>query len=213
MNLSILGPQGSGKGTQAEKLAKKYNLAHIDVGEALRHAALKKNKLGRTIDKIINKQKILVPNDIALKVLESKIRRVPQGKGLILDGAPRRVDQIEDMEKLLTRHHRKFNKVIYIDIPEKLSIQRISKRYHCYCCSRHLILGKDIKSPKEKCPFCGCKIVRRPDDTSRGVKKRLAIFRQETLPVVKHFRQKGKLVQVNGADNINQTFSKIIKKL
>lgn len=211
MNLVILGPQGSGKGTQASLLEKKFNLVHIDMGLLLRLEALKKTVLGKKIYEIVYKKKELLPDAIMEKVLAGKLKSIPKNKGVVLDGSPRRTDQIKMVEDALLESGRKLDKVIYIKVPENESIKRISHRYHCYHCSRHYILGEDIKSTKEQCFSCGGKIVRRKDDTAEGVKKRLSIFRKETLPVIKHYKKEKKVVEVNGMGKIEEVSQKIIK--
>jgi adenylate kinase len=211
MNLVILGPQGSGKGTQARLLEKKFNLVHIDMGLQLRLEALKKTALGRKIYELVYKKKVLLPDNIMEKVLARKLKSIPKNKGVVLDGSPRRIDQINLVEQAMFESGRKLDKVIYIKVPEKESIKRISRRYHCYHCSRHYVLGEDINSSREKCISCGGKIVRRKDDTAAGVRKRLAIFRKETLPVIRHYRKKNKVVEVSGMGKIDDVSERIIK--
>lgn len=211
MNLVILGPQGSGKGTQARLLEKKFKLVHIDMGLLLRLEALKKTALGKKIYELVYKKKVLLPDSIMEKVLAGKLKSISKNKGVVLDGSPRRVDQINMVEQALLESGRKLDKVIYIKVPEYESIKRISRRYHCYHCSRHYVLGEDIKSIKEKCFSCGGKIVRRKDDTARGVRKRLSIFRKETLPVIKYYKNKKKVVEVGGMGKIKEVSKKIIK--
>jgi len=213
MNLIILGPQGSGKGTQAMLLAKKLNLIHIDVGLALRQSARRKTKFGIKLDRIINKNKELVSNEIVRTVLSSDLKQLPTRKGLILDGAPRRKDQIMEIEELLGDFGRKLDRVVFVKISQKEAIKRISKRYNCSRCFRRYVLGKEIQSTKEKCQKCGGKVVRRVDDTPEGIKKRLSIFKKETLPVVKHFKKIGLLLEVDGMKKTELVFKEILKGL
>jgi len=213
MNLVILGPQGCGKGTQAELLSKKYNLEHIDVGRALRKMAQQETELGKKIYEIQNIQKALVPSDILHEVMHLELNSLPETKGAIVDGAPRTTDQIGYIEKVLPETGRKIDKVIFIDIPKAESIKRISKRFLCENCRKHFIMGQDIQSPKDKCPVCGGKIIQRADDTPEGMEKRLEIFAHETLPVIEHFRQTDKLVEVDGMQPIDRVFSNILDNL
>lgn len=213
MNIIILGPQGSGKGTQATLLAKKLNLVHIDMGMALRQAACRKTKFGIKLDRIINKNKELVSDEIVCNVLTLDLKKIPPKKGIIIDGAPRRKDQILEVEELLGGFGRKIDRAIFVNISQKEAIRRISKRYNCSRCFHHYVLGKEIKSAKEKCPKCGGKIVHRTDDTPEGIKKRLAIFRKETLPVIKHFKKFGLLLEVDGMKKTETVFKNILKGL
>lgn len=212
MNLVILGPQGCGKGTQAELLAKKFKLIHVDMGLLLRTIAKKKTKLGRKLNEIINLKKELVPNGEVGEVLKEGIKRISKRQGIILDGAPRRKNQISIIERALAEYGRVIDRVIFIDIPEKVSIERISKRFQCSHCFAHYILGKDIISGQEKCR-CGGKIEQRIDDTPTGIKKRLKIFHRETMPVIREYAKRKMLVKIDGKLPATEVFQKIEKSL
>jgi len=134
-------------------------------------------------------------------------------KGIVFDGAPRTVDQVEYMEEVLLSHGRKIDRVFFIDIPEEESIKRTSRRWNCKKCEAVLIMGKDIKKESNKCPKCGGEIFRRPDDTPEGVKKRLEVFKKETVPVLEHFSNKGLLAKVNGMKPVNKVFDQILENI
>lgn len=212
MNIVILGPQGSGKGTQAELIAKKFKLTHVDMGLLLRAVANKKTKLGIKLNETINLKKELVENGEVGAVLRVGLKQIPSKKGIILDGAPRRLTQIGTIESVLAEYGRSLDWVIFIDIPEKESIERISKRYQCPKCFKRYILGKDIANESEECR-CGGKIQRRLDDTPVGIKKRLQIFRQETLPVIREYGKRKILLEIDGTQSVATVFKKIEKSL
>lgn len=213
MNLIILGPQGSGKGTQAGLLSQKFNLVHIDMGLALRHAAQKKTALGKKINRIINNKKELVSDEIAGKVLNEELKNIPKSRGIILDGAPRRKNQIDLVEKTFSQFGRKIDKVIYVNIPDRESVRRIFRRYECPNCFARFVLGKDIKSAKSECPACGERIKKRMDDTPQGIRKRLDIFREETLPVISHYAKEKKVLEVDGRKEIDDVFKEMVTHL
>lgn len=213
MNLVVLGPQGSGKGTQAEKLAQKFGLEHIDMGFFLRLAAKKDTPLGREINEIINVKKELVNDRILKKVLHLKLQDLPREQGVIFDGVPRRMDQLEYFEEAMLEFGRVIDKVIFINISEKESVKRISKRWICKKCRKILIMGKDVKSEKDLCPKCQEKIIQRADDSQEGVKKRLAIFEKETMKVIECFRGEGMLIEINGEQTQKEVFGDILKSL
>jgi adenylate kinase len=213
MNLVILGPQGCGKGTQAELLKDKFTLGYVEMGKVLRNKAKEDSPLGRKINEIINIKKELVPDEVVMEALRETISQFPPQQGIIIDGAPRRVGQIDEVEKSLSETGRKLDKVIYINITETESVIRISKRYSCTKCQAHLILGKDIQNPQDPCHECGGKIEQRSDDTPDGVRKRLKIFRQETMPVIEHYRKSGKLVEIDGTKIVERVFQDIVEKV
>jgi len=213
LNISILGPQGSGKGTQAKMLAERFNLEHIDVGRALREIAKLNTPLGKKIYEIQNVKKGLVPNWILSEIFKMEINSLPREKGLIIDGAPRIMEQADFIEEKLKEYGRKIDGVIFINITDEEAIKRISKRFLCQQCGNYFIMGIDIKSSRENCPKCGGKISQRIDDTAEGIKKRLKIFKKETLPVIEYFRKKNKVIQVDGMQSISAVFQDIVNKL
>lgn len=212
-NYVLLGPPGSGKSTQAELLKKALNLAHIDIGSELRAAAEEDTSFGQEINKTIHIQHSLVSDAIMLSVLKRALERVPASEGILLNGAPRRASQIDEVEAALRFAQRSITKVIFIDLSEKVSAGRISKRYLCFGCHHAYILGKDLTTPEEACHICGGKIGQRKDDTVSGVRKRFRIFYKETLPVMEYFEKKGLLVRVNGDRDAESIFRDILEHI
>lgn len=213
MNIIILGSQGSGKGTQALFLAEKFNAMHIDVGKMLRKLAKEENALGRELYDIIHIKKELVSDEIVLKALREEFKRVPQGRGIILDGAPRRVDQIEKVEQVFSDLGRTIDEVVFIDITKEESIDRVSKRYSCSKCHKHFVLGDNLISASDLCPDCGEPVEQRKDDTKEGILKRLSIFNEQTMPVVEYYRKKGILAEVDGMKSKEKVFFEILEKI
>ena len=213
MNLIILGSQGSGKGTQAELLAQKYNLEHVDIGGTLRTVAKMETPLGHKIYEIQNISKSLVPNEILKKVLYYKISSLNREKGVVFDGVPRTLEQAKFLEELLLESGRIIDKVVLIKISTEESLKRISRRWNCRECKLILIMGKDIQSGGDKCPQCRGEIFQREDDTPEGVGKRLEIFARETMPVAEYFREKGKLIEVDGEKEVEEVFENILNSV
>ena len=213
MNLIVLGPQGSGKGTQAEKLADKFHLEHIDMGKSLREVAKQDTPLGKEIYHIQNVTNTLVPSRILREVLHLKLQSIPREQGVLMEGAPRTMSQREYVEEALLESGRKIDAVIFINIPEEETMKRISKRWICKKNQHVLIMGKDIKSEQEKCPIDGSEIFQRIDDTPAGIKKRLEVNQKETLPVVENFRERGLLIEVDGTPSIEKVQKGILAEL
>ncbi len=207
----LIGSAGSGKSTQAELLKSSLHLAHIDIGSELRAVAAHDTELGRQVNDIINVKHEFVPDDVVFAVLSDAIHFVPETVGLLIDGIPRRESQIARVLEVLKESGRALNKVIYIDVPEAISVGRISKRYACATCKRTYILGKSLVDSDKPCRYCGGKIVQRADDTEEGVRKRHQIFQEETLPVVNYFQTTGQLLHVNGDQETYKVFKQILE--
>jgi len=213
MNFIVLGPQGSGKGTQAEILAKKYNLEHIEMGKFLREVAKTNTDLGRKVHEIINVRKELVDDKILKKVLHIKLADIPREQGIVFDGVPRRQDQKEYLENALREFGRKIDAVILVNIPEEESVKRISRRWICEKNQHPLIMGVDVQSEKDRCPFDGSKIFQRLDDTPEGARKRLRVYQEETVPVIEDFRRRGLLIKIDGTPKIEEVSQKIFSEI
>ncbi|MDP2838030.1 MAG: nucleoside monophosphate kinase [Candidatus Moranbacteria bacterium] len=207
----LLGSAGSGKSTQAELLKSSLHLAHIDIGSELRAVAAHDTPLGRQVNDIINIKHEFVPDDVVFAVLSDAVHSVPETVGLLIDGIPRRASQIAKVLEVLEATGRSLNRVIFIDVPAAVSVERISKRYACQSCKRTYILGKNLITSDAPCRYCGGKIVQRADDTEEGVRKRHEIFQEETLPVVQYFEGTGQLLRVGGNQETYKVFKYILE--
>lgn len=213
MNIIVLGQQGSGKGTQAEKLARKFDLIHIDMGMTLREVAKMDNDLGREVYAIQNVTKTLVSSRILREVLHFKLGSIPTGKGIVFDGVPRTIDQASYIEESLHEFGRQLDKVIFINISKEESVRRISKRWTCKVCKISLIMGNEIKTEKDRCPKCNGGIAQRIDDTPEGIAKRLAVFNAETVPVIDFYEKRNLVVRIDGEQEMEKVFSDITRSL
>jgi len=183
MNLIILGPQGSGKGTQAKLIAEKFGLKHISSGELLRAEAESGSEKGQIISKILAKGE-LVPFETIVTILEQAMLLSPNG--FILDGTPRDLKQAEYLDWFLKEKKIEIDKIILLDIPKEVSLQRLSKR---------------------------AEIEHRADDTSEAINERLSIYEKNTLPVVENYKNQGKLLIIDGTPDIQTIFQDIVNHL
>lgn len=212
-NYILLGPPGSGKSTQAELLKKALGLAHIDIGSELRAAAEEDTSFGHMVNDIMNQRHELLPDDIMKAVIEKSLKNIPATQGLLLDGAPRRASQIDEVLGVIHDSGRTIDRVIFISLSEEESVERISKRYFCLSCRKPYILGRDIFSTEAVCDACGGKIGQRKDDTPEGVRTRYQIFHSETLPVIEHFEKMHLLLRVDGNQEADAIFKDIIAQI
>jgi len=211
-NIIILGPQGSGKGTQAKLIAKKFNLEYFEAGRVLREVAQTNTVLGKRIAKLINRGFLAKTADL-MKILSQKIKTIPKNKKIIFDGIPRNLAQAKLFETIINRQGRQVDKVFSLWISRKETIIRLSKRRICRRCGRIFILGKNINTKTKKCPFCGGKIYQRQDDQPEFINRRLRIYYQETLPVIRYYYLKNKCIEINGQQSIKKVFQDILEYL
>ncbi|MFZ2188556.1 MAG: nucleoside monophosphate kinase [Candidatus Moraniibacteriota bacterium] len=213
MNLVILGPQGSGKDTQAEKLAKHFNLERVNMGNFLREVAKQDTPLGKEIYQYQNVTGTMVPSRILKEVLGIKLNSFFREQSVAFEGVPRTMEQAQYFDEAVRESGRKIDKVIFINLSKEEALKRISKRRVCKSCEKILIMGKDFDSEKEKCPDCGGEIVLRIDDADEVIAKRLKVFQDETIPVIDYYRKQKKLLEVDGAQSVEKVFEDILASL
>jgi adenylate kinase len=200
--LVIFGMQGSGKGTQGERIKERYGgFTDIIVGQLLREK-MKTNKEMQELMKTGN----LFPDEMVEGVIEEKIQTLPEGEKILFDGFPRSESQFEMFQRLSNKYQ--FDIVaINILINEKEAFKRLSKRYICPKCD-YFQVGKG------KCPKCGTKLELRSDDVDVNViKKRIEIFKKNTQPIINHFKEKGQLIEIDGIGTFDEVSERIFKKL
>ncbi|MFA5258769.1 MAG: adenylate kinase [Candidatus Pacearchaeota archaeon] len=203
VNIIFIGPQGSGKGTQAKIISEKLDLVHISTGDLFR--GLTKGELKEEVDSYINKGN-LVPDEVTIKILNERISREDCKKGFILDGFPRNVVQANLLEKIT-----QINQVIEINISDEIAIKRISSRLSCKKCGT--IYNLETNPPKEPniCDKCQEELYRRADDNPEAIKKRLETYHNETKPVLKKYQSI--LTTIDGNQEIDKIAEQIIEKI
>lgn len=198
-----MGPQGSGKGTQAKLLAAELKLCHISTGDLLRGA---KGALKEEIDLCINAGK-LVSDELMLRILKEKLNQKECKKGFILDGFPRNIAQAKALDSIT-----KIDKVIEIYIPDDLSVKRISSRLSCPKCGA--VFNTESNRPKKEsiCDACGSKLIKRADDTEAAIRKRLEVYHKETEKILSYYPA-NLIVRVDSSQEIRKTKEEILKAL
>lgn len=210
-NILILGPQGSGKGTQAGLLADKFALAHIETGKIFRRMAKQPTPLGRRVNRIMNQKGKLLPDSLANRVLWQALSKVPQKKGIVFDGFPRTLAQARALDRLMKRLGRRITMVINMPISRRTTIKRLSLRRTCDTCGRIFIAGKNISTHQTTCPVCGGRIFQRDDDKPAAIAGRLAAYNKLTVPVIRYYRGHKVLVTVDGEPPVKVVFKDILK--
>ncbi len=205
MKLLILGPQGSGKGTQAERISQAYGIPAISTGQLIRNQIAKKTPLGKQIEGIITKGD-LIDDALAFQLVVNRIAESDCVKGFILDGFPRNVEQA----KLLAARV-KLNVVIYLHVPDTLVVERIGNRITCTKCGR--IYNATSLKPKKSgiCDACGGKLEKRADDNEEAIRHRLEQFHEKTSPLLTYYGNQVK--RFDGSKSINQVEKELLSFL
>lgn len=196
LNIVIIGPQGSGKGTQANLIAAKYKIANISTGEMFREAVKNQTDLGKAVKAIIDRGD-LVPDDLTNELVKERLSKDDCQSGFILDGYPRNLSQAE---YLLT--HQKITHVLEIWISDEEAIKRISGRRICSNCGATYHVLYNPPKQENVCDRCGGKLTQRDDDNEKSVKQRLKIYHQETESIISFFQKKNLLYRINGEQRI-----------
>lgn len=209
MNLIILGPQGSGKGTQAELLAGQFGLMHFEMGRVLRSIASSDNQWATQIKTTLNTGN-LVPDELVRTIAWDVInKQINIYKGIIFEGYPRQVSQYDQLKDMLGRFGKKIDIVINIEISEEESIKRLSSRRVCEKCGE--VYNLITNPPPTTACKCGGKLIHREDDLPEAIKKRLEIYRTQTMPVFERAQAEGLGVEINGEQSIEKVHEDIVK--
>lgn len=202
MKIVIIGPQGSGKGTQARLIEERFGIAHISTGDMLRELAKQSTDEGSYIDLLLRQGK-LIPDDIVTDILKQRLSKDDCKKGFVLDGYPRNTNQAKLLEAT-----EKIETVIYFKLSDEEAVKRLVTRFVCQNCGE--IYGT-VKQPAEegKCDLCGGDLYQRNDESEFAVRRRLEIFHKDTKPLIDHYRYKRLLHEINANQSIEQVFSDI----
>ena len=212
MNLIILGPQGSGKGTQAKLLVQKFGLVYLEMGQILREISGQKTSLGKRIEQMIN-HGILVDNQTMQEILKNYLIGSNFEKGILLDGFPRNLSQVDLLKKMMEEYQAKIDKVIFLNISIKESVRRLTARRVCPKCGRNFNLLTMPSQKENVCDDCGTRLIKRDDENEKVINQRLKTYQKETMPVIDYYRQKGILLEIDGERSVEVIYKDIVKRL
>jgi len=193
MKLIFLGPPGAGKGTQAVKVAQKYQIAHISTGDMLRAEMREGTQLGKEAKELIERGE-LVPDDVILGMVKNRIQKEDCKNGFLFDGFPRTIAQAEALESISAIDH-----VINLEVPVDTLIRRISGRRMCAECGA----GYHVSTYTDTNCKCGAALFQREDDKEETVRNRLVVYERSTKPLIDYYTKKGLLHTVNGDADID----------
>lgn len=209
MNIVLLGSPASGKGTQAEILAKKLHLYHFQTGELARHLAEKNPRIAE----IINSGKLIPAEEMTMYAIDYLNEKTPDLKNVLFEGFPRFISQYEALSEFLKTKGDGIDAVISLEVSEDAAIARISARRTCEDCGEVYNLTTNPPKVENICDKCGGKLVHRDDDKPEAIKTRFKYYHENTQELMEYLDKKGMLLKVNGEGDIEKISEEIMEKL
>jgi adenylate kinase len=203
MNLILLGPPGSGKGTQAKRIEQAHGIPQLATGDMLRAATLSGSELGLRVKSIMDSGQ-LVPDDIIIEMIADRIGQPDCRNGFILDGFPRTLPQAQALDEMLAQRGLRLDHVIEIEVDEGALVDRLAGRFSCQRCGASYNERDNLPKVNGVCDACGaCEFVCRADDRPETVKARLNVYHRQTAPILPYYRDRGILRCVDGMAEID----------
>jgi adenylate kinase len=208
----MLGPPGVGKGTQAKILAEKTGLVHVSSGDLFRENIKKQTELGQLAQSFMNKGE-LVPDDVTIAMVRERLSRQDCKAGAILDGFPRTPAQADALKQMLVEFGGDVDYVPFISAEDEVLVARLSGRWTCRA-NGH-VFHTAFNPPKQPgiCDLDGSELYQRDDDKAETVTRRIQVYMQQTAPLIKYYREAGKLVEIDGAQPIEEVTTALVEAL
>ena len=212
MKIIMLGAPGAGKGTQAKKIAEKYQIPHISTGDIFRSNIKEGTELGMKAKAYMD-QGGLVPDELTIGMLMDRIQKDDCKNGYVLDGFPRTIPQAESLTNALNERNQKIDYAVNVDVPDENIVNRMSGRRACLSCGATYHIVYKPSKVEGICDVCGDKLVLRDDDKPETVKKRLSVYHDQTQPLIDYYKEAGVLANVDGTQDMEKVFSDIVAVL
>lgn len=209
MKIVMLGAPGAGKGTQAIKIADKYDIPHISTGDIFRANIKGGTELGQKAKSYIDKGE-LVPDEVTIGMLLDRIAQDDCKNGYVLDGFPRTIPQAESLTEALKSQGDRIDFALNIDVPDEAIIKRMSGRRACPKCGATYHIVYAAPKTENLCDKCGTELIIRSDDKPETVKDRLNVYHQQTEPLIAYYKTAGVLREVDGTQELPKVFEDVV---
>jgi adenylate kinase len=212
MRLILMGPPGSGKGTQAAFISRELEIPHISTGDMFRKAISDSTPLGSKAKEYLDSGR-LVPDEITIGIVKERLAERDCRQGFLLDGFPRTVAQAEALDEILKGMNIELDAVIDIQVPREEILKRLTGRRMCRECgaSYHVVFSPPADAGR--CDKCGGELYQRQDDTEETINKRLDVYHEQTQPLIDYYAKQGLLKNINGNQEIQQVLKDIGESL
>ena len=212
MKIIMLGAPGAGKGTQAKKIAAKYQIPHISTGDIFRANIKEGTELGTKAKAYMDKGE-LVPDELTCDLVVDRISKPDAANGYVLDGFPRTIPQAEALTRALNERGEKIDFAINVDVPDENIVRRMGGRRACLKCGATYHVEYNAPKVENVCDVCQGELVLRDDDKPETVQKRLSVYHAQTQPLIDYYKAEGVLAEVDGTQDIDVVFQDITKIL
>lgn len=212
MRIVLLGSPGSGKGTQASRIEKKFGIPHISTGDIFRDNISRNTPIGVEAKNFIEKG-LLVPDSVTLSIVKNRLLEDDCKEGFLLDGFPRNLAQAEALDNDLEKMTKELSAVVNLEVSDKAIIERMANRRICSKCGESYNLYFLKPAADGICDKCGGKLYTREDDKLETVTKRLNVYKNQTFPLIEYYNKKGILVAVDGENPADKVFEDIVYSL
>lgn len=212
MKVIMLGAPGAGKGTQAKKIAARFNIPHISTGDILRANIKEDTELGKKA-KVYMDQGLLVPDELVVDIVVDKLNHPECANGCVLDGFPRTIPQAEELDQALKVIGQKVDFAINIEVPDENIVRRMGGRRACVGCGATYHMVYAPTKVEGICDVCGHELILRDDDKPETVMKRLNVYHEQTKPLIDYYTNAGILKTIDGTVDIDEVFLTITKIL
>lgn len=212
MDLILFGPPGAGKGTQAKFLVEELGIPQISTGDMMRAERASGSDLGKKFDEYMTKG-LLVPDELVLELFQKRLAEPDAKGGAIFDGFPRTVAQAEALDATLAKLGRKIDRVVALEVPTEVIVERITGRRVCLSCGQTYHVRYSPPPPSGRCAVCGGEVVQREDDTEEKVRTRNGGYHDSTLPILAHYEPRGVVVRVEGVGEVEEITGRILKAI
>jgi len=210
MDFILLGPPGAGKGTQAKLMVDKWNIPQVSTGDILRAAVREGKALGVEAKGFMDRGE-LVPDRVVIGIIAERLREEDAADGFILDGFPRTIPQAEALQEILDDHGRNIGYVISIEVDDEELVTRLTGRRMCKGCGESFHIVFNPSAEEGVCDRCSGELYQRDDDMEETIRRRLAVYSEQTQPLIAYYEKQGNLRRIDGTGSIEDIFARILE--